>query len=158
MRFFISQKSVKEKAFQYDVKFEDLDRNVSLSENTDLNYSITGFKMSLERSLKPFVINLYLPTALLVTVSFIGFLIPAEMIPGRMALIVTTFLMLINIENTHSDDGPKAGTFMIRRKENKNNFTFLWCILGKSCNGDRNMASDLHIVCDNESLRVRRPS
>ena len=69
--------------------------------------------MNLQRSLKPFVINLYLPTALLVTVSFIGFLIPAEMIPGRMALIVTTFLMLINIENTHSDDGPKVGTFVI---------------------------------------------
>ena len=106
---------MREKAFQYEVEFQDLDRNSSVSENTELRYSITGFKMELRRSLKPFVINIYMPTALLVMVSFIGFLIPAEMIPGRMALIVTTFLMLINIENTHRDEGPKVraqDTFM----------------------------------------------
>lgn len=101
---------MRKKAFQYEVKFGDLDRNNSISENTKRRYSVTGFKMKLRRSLTPFLINVYLPTALLVMVSFIGFLIPAEMIPGRMALIVTTFLMLINIENTHRNDGPKAST------------------------------------------------
>ena len=79
-----------------------------MSENTDLRYSIAGFKMVLRRSVKPFIINVYLPTSLLVAVSFIGFLIPADMVPGRMALIVTTFLMLVNIENSHRKDGPKV--------------------------------------------------
>ena len=79
-----------------------------MSENTDLRYSIAGFKMVLRRSVKPFIINVYLPTSLLVVVSFIGFLIPADMVPGRMALIVTTFLMLVNIENSHRKDGPKV--------------------------------------------------
>ena len=98
------------KAHQYDIKFEDLglDEKSAVSENTGLRYSIAGFKMVLRRSVKPFIINVYLPTSLLVAVSFIGFLIPAEMVPGRMALIVTTFLMLVNIENSHRKDGPKV--------------------------------------------------
>ena len=37
----------------------------------------------------------YLPAASIVVVSFIGFFIPAEAIPGRIALLVTLFLALI---------------------------------------------------------------
>ena len=51
--------------------------------------------------------NTYLPTALLTIASFISFLIPADVVPGRMALLVTIFLiMLVNIRATERRMGP----------------------------------------------------
>ena len=50
--------------------------------------------------------NTYLPTGLLTLASFIGFLIPVDMVPGRMALLVTIFLMLVNIRGTEERTGP----------------------------------------------------
>ena len=52
--------------------------------------------------------NTYLPTALVTLASFIGFLIPVDMVPGRMALLVTTFLMLVNIGGTEQRTGPEV--------------------------------------------------
>ena len=52
--------------------------------------------------------NTYLPTFLLTMISFIGFLIPVDAVPGRMALLVTTFLMLVNISSTEKDRGPEV--------------------------------------------------
>ena len=45
---------------------------------------------------------------LCVIVSWISFLIPAEIIPGRMALLVTLFLVLVNIFNNVTTNTPKA--------------------------------------------------
>ena len=50
--------------------------------------------------------NTYLPTALLTIASFISFLIPVDVVPGRMALLVTIFLMLVNIRATERRMGP----------------------------------------------------
>lgn len=41
----------------------------------------------------------YLPSTLFVITSWVSFLIPPEVVPGRMALLVTLFLVLINIFN-----------------------------------------------------------
>ena len=43
-----------------------------------------------------------------VVVSWISFLVPPDIIPGRMALLVTVFLVLINIFNTVTSKIPKA--------------------------------------------------
>ena len=45
---------------------------------------------------------------MLLLISFIGFFIPVEMIPGRMALLVTIFLMLVNISSSEKADGPNV--------------------------------------------------
>ena len=50
--------------------------------------------------------NTYLPTLLLTLASFIGFVIPVAIVPGRMALLVTIFLMLVNISSTERNRGP----------------------------------------------------
>merc|ERR1712133_335953 len=50
----------------------------------------------------------YLPSGLFVVVSWISFLIPVNAIPGRMILIVTLFLALINMFNTVTANTPKA--------------------------------------------------
>ena len=69
-------------------------------------YSKSGFTLVLKRSPTPFFMNVYLPTALLTISSFIGFMIPVDVVPGRMALLVTTFLMLVNISSTERNRGP----------------------------------------------------
>ena len=93
------------------------------------NYSLTGFEMKLVRnsakykeipSFKPYFENFiffssfrylyiyYLPSGLFVIVSWSSFLIPPEVVPGRMALLVTLFLVLINIFNTITNLSPNV--------------------------------------------------
>ena len=50
-----------------------------------------------------------LVSGLFVIVSWISFLIPMDVIPGRMALLVTLFLVLVNIFNTVTTNTPKVG-------------------------------------------------
>ena len=52
--------------------------------------------------------NVYLPTGTLVLISWISFFVPAELVPGRMALLVTIFLMLVNISNSARSNAPKV--------------------------------------------------
>jgi hypothetical protein len=47
-----------------------------------------------------YAVSIYVPTTAMVLVSFISFIVPVEMVPGRMALLVTIFLMLVNIGNS----------------------------------------------------------
>lgn len=55
-----------------------------------------------------FLVSWFTPTGLLVLISWISFFIPPDLVPGRMALLVTIFLMLVNIDNTGNTDHPKA--------------------------------------------------
>ena len=45
---------------------------------------------------------------LFVVVSWISFVVPPDVIPGRMALLITLFLVLVNIFNTVTSNTPKA--------------------------------------------------
>ena len=71
-------------------------------------YSVTGFEMVLRRKVPPYLITWYLPSAMFVLVSWISLLIPPENVPGRMALLITLFLVLVNIFNTITANIPKA--------------------------------------------------
>ena len=72
------------------------------------NFSLAGFDMVLHRFVSTYIITYYLPSGLFVIVSWISFLIPMDVIPGRMALLVTLFLVLVNIFNTVTTNTPKA--------------------------------------------------
>ena len=63
------------------------------------NYSVTGFEMILTRRMSHYMITYYLPSSLFVVVSWTSFLIPSEDIQGRMALLVTLFLVLVSYES-----------------------------------------------------------
>ena len=89
-----------------DIFLQPLPKNWHFSGSRNENFSLSGFTAILERSPNPYLINTYLPTGLLTMASFIGFLIPVEMVPGRMALLVTIFLMLVNIKGTEKRTGP----------------------------------------------------
>ena len=82
---------------------------VAYNLKTDLSYwnhSLAGVIVSLTRVPYPFFINTYLPTTILTLISFIGFVIPVDKVPGRTALLVTVFLMLVNISGNERNRGP----------------------------------------------------
>jgi len=72
------------------------------------NFSLAGFQMSLSRHTMSYIITYYLPSGLFVVVSWISFLIPPDIVPGRMSLLITLFLVLINIFNNVNTNSPKA--------------------------------------------------
>jgi len=72
------------------------------------NYSAVGFRVDLKRRPFQYIANFYLPSALFVVVSFASFLIPPDVIPGRMSLLVTLFLVLISIFNTVNSKSPRT--------------------------------------------------
>jgi len=72
------------------------------------NYSLCGFEMTLTRNAAKYLYIYYLPSGLFVVVSWVSFLIPPEVVPGRMALLVTLFLVLINIFNTITNVSPNT--------------------------------------------------
>ena len=99
---------------KFDLNLQPLPQNWYFSEDRNENFSLCGFTAVLKRSPNPYLMNTYLPTGLLALASFIGFVIPVDMVPGRMALLVTIFLMLVNIRGTEERTGPVVSqlTFM----------------------------------------------
>ena len=56
-----------------------------------------GFKVFVTRQLMSFVVQYYIPCVAIVFLTQISFIIPLSAIPGRVALLVTEFLTLVNI-------------------------------------------------------------
>merc|ERR1719350_836817 len=96
-------------ALDYDISITTLAPEDSVLDYGALgNFSLSGFEMVLTRYVATYIIAYYLPSGLFVIVSWISFLIPMDVIPGRMALLVTLFLVLVNIFNTVTTNTPKA--------------------------------------------------
>ena len=74
------------------------------------NLSVTGFEVQLTRHRNRYVMYTHMPSALFVCVSWISFVVPVEAIPGRIALLVTLILVLINIFNTSVNNQPTSET------------------------------------------------
>ena len=55
-----------------------------------------------------YIITYYFPAGMFVIVSWISFLVPPESVPGRMTILVTVFLVLVNIFNSITSNIPKA--------------------------------------------------
>ena len=106
-------------SFSYDSSSRNtiLDYQVSLSQITEedrifvysgANYSVTGLEMKLIRNSQKYLYIYYLPSGLFVVVSWVSFLIPPEVVPGRMAMLITLFLVLINIFNIVTTNSPNV--------------------------------------------------
>jgi len=63
------------------------------------SYAACGFQVQLDRMRMQNIIQVYLPSTMFVMVSWVSFLIKPEVVPGRMALLITLFLVLTNIFN-----------------------------------------------------------
>ena len=92
----------------FDLHLLPLSKTWKFSKSGNDNYSISGFTAILKRSPNKVMMNTFLPTGLLTVTSFVGFLIPVDIVPGRTALLVTIFLMLVNIRGTEQRLGPQV--------------------------------------------------
>merc|ERR1712106_873676 len=70
------------------------------------NYSLAGFQFNLKRHMAKYVWNYHFPSGLFVTVSWVSFLIAPSVVPGRIGLLVTLFLVLTNMFNTINTESP----------------------------------------------------
>ncbi len=107
---YLAPKTENSIALDYDIEIRTLreEDQVFLGDASIGNFSLAGFEMVLHRYVSTYIITYYLPSGLFVIVSWISFLIPMDVIPGRMALLVTLFLVLVNIFNTVTTNTPKA--------------------------------------------------
>ena len=107
---YIAEVSDVKSVLDYSVTIEELPENQKsyTVDKTGLNYSVAGFKMSLKRKVSHYIITWYLPCGMFVMASWISFLIPPDIVPGRMTLLITLFLVLVNIFNTITANIPKA--------------------------------------------------
>merc|ERR1719312_1351741 len=93
----------------YDIKIKNLKTPDKIFDAGALGqFSLAGFEMTLKRHFMSYIITYYLPSGLFVAVSWISFLIPPDIVPGRMALLITLFLVLVNIFNNITTNSPKA--------------------------------------------------
>ena len=72
------------------------------------NFSVAGFEVILDRHVSTFIFTYFLPSGLFVVISWVSFLIPFHVIPGRMILLLILFLVLVNIHNNVTTNTPKA--------------------------------------------------
>ena len=91
---------------KFDLSLDNLISKSYFDVQKNETFSQTGFNLILNRNPTKFIMNIYIPTFLLTVASFIGFLIPVELVPGRMALLVTIFLMLVNMSSVEQNRGP----------------------------------------------------
>jgi len=72
------------------------------------NFSLAGFEMLLTRHVSSYIIAYYIVSGLCVIVSWSSFLIPTDLVTGRMTLLVMILLVLVNIFNNVTTNTPKA--------------------------------------------------
>ena len=106
--FVPDEKQAIKSILDYQIQIKDLKPEETHYMALGMNYSVAGFEMILQRKMSFYIVTYYLPSGLFVVVSWISFLVNPEVIPGRMTLLVTIFLVLINIFNTIQTNSPKA--------------------------------------------------
>ena len=65
--------------------------------DNDSGTNFVGFDIQMDRMLRPFLMKYYIPSIAIVIVSEIAFMVPLTAIPGRVAILVTQFLTLVNL-------------------------------------------------------------
>jgi len=100
----------RQRNLQYDVSFHDLEDGKRTVQLTSGTYAACGFRVHLERKRHQLIFQIYLPCILFVVVSWISFLIRPSVVPGRMALLVTLFLVLVNVFNNVRSMAPSTSS------------------------------------------------
>ena len=67
------------------------------SKENDGVFAVAGVEVHLKRYTTRFVFTYYCPLFAMVLVSWINFCVPPDAVPGRVGLLVTTFLVLVTM-------------------------------------------------------------
>merc|ERR1719410_1108285 len=88
-----------QRTLPFNVEIEPLPMEKRMVVGSSSNYSAYGFEILLSRSLGPFILSVYLPSAMFVMMSWVSFFVPPDVVPARIVLLVTLCLVLINMFN-----------------------------------------------------------
>ena len=95
---------------EYKIIITNLSSHEKTFEYIGVNWAYCGFKILLERTLTQILFQVYFTSALLVIVIWVSFILSPNNVPGRMGLLVTAFLTLINIFiGVRSSSPPSSG-------------------------------------------------
>jgi len=111
LRGSISYNTEFQRPLQYNLELRHLPDNYTFMVMEDAMYSVQGFEVKMERKLLPSLTKFYIPTQLLVALSWLAFFVPPEVISGRMVLLITILLMLTNIGISVESDSPPYAAF-----------------------------------------------
>ena len=82
---------------QYNIEYIDLPLSYRINNYGRNEWAVCGFGIKLERGKSQIMFQVYLPSILVVIVSWISFNVNPSAIPARMGMLVLAFLVLINI-------------------------------------------------------------
>merc|ERR1719317_1424982 len=88
-----------QRTLPFNIDIKDLPPHKRVFVGSSSNYSAYGFEILLSRSLGPFILSVYLPSAMFVMMSWVSFFVPPDIVPARIVLLVTLCLVLINMFN-----------------------------------------------------------
>jgi len=91
--------SENQRALPFTVKIKELSDAMKVFAGSSSNYSVYGLEIRLARCVSPYLLNVYLPTAIFVVMSWVSFLIPTDVVPARIVLLITLCLVIINTFN-----------------------------------------------------------
>ena len=99
------------------VHFDHPDFTVRLEQFPGLNYmvknintSVSGFFLVMSRKPNIFISTYFIPSGLMVVISWISFVVKMEVVPGRLGLLITLLLVMNNMSNTVTSTIPRSGT------------------------------------------------
>ena len=102
----------RQRSLQYSIEYEELpeaDRTYSNNAIFDTKiFAVCGFNILLARNRVQILFQVYFVCILFVIVSWVSFIIQPQIVPGRMALLVTIFLVLINVFNEFKAHAPAS--------------------------------------------------
>ena len=89
---------------EFDYQFHAHKLNYSLDidmgdKNETYFYSFVGFDITMNRKFKPYFYSFYIPVTGMVLTASMSFWIPPDVVPGRVALLITLSLVMISIFN-----------------------------------------------------------
>lgn len=103
LRGSISYNTEFQRPLQYELELRHLPDNYTFMVMEDTMYSVQGFEVKLKRKVFPSLTKFYIPTQLMVSLSWLAFFVPPEVISGRMILLVVLLLMLTNVGKSMFD-------------------------------------------------------
>ena len=101
---------------QYYFDFDRLERNITSGDmkfDEDIKFSVVGFRLILTRYYLQYILCYYIPSSVFVTGSWISFLIPPDVVPGRMAMLITLLLVSVNLFGTIIRIQPASRTTLL---------------------------------------------
>ena len=92
----------------FDLQLETFDQDKFTVNGVAL--PVSGFYLVLSRKPSIFVSTYFIPSGLMVVISWISFVVKFEVVPGRLGLLITLLLVMNNMSNSVTSTMPKSGT------------------------------------------------